>query len=392
MSNQTTGDFATSVMTISALETSLITEAITTSSSWTLLVSNKDAIVMSVFLNVIALLGIVGNSLVIVAVMFCRKLQTITNVFVIALAVTDLLVCVTLPFQTLALCDPAGWLPDHWLCAALGAITSICFGASVLLLVFIAIHRFCVITRPRQSINPFSKSRYIAVMVIAAYLYTIVMFAVLPIAGIGELGYARMYRICAWNESHELSEVNDYIVALTFGVSFCVIVYCYVRIFLFVRRHHRTMFTSKSAMGRGVDQDYSTENTETQLQTHQSYVSNSNNMNNAITKGKTTSGIKKAVSRREVEITKNLFFVIVSFFICIIPYSISLSLSEGVASLSIFSGILLMLNVMINPIIYSFKHPTFKVVLRNLMCCRYAAIPKPTPLLKRLLKPRNEIC
>ena len=231
-------------------------------------------------------------------------------------------------------------------------------------------------------------------MVFAAYLYTVVMFAILPIAGIGELGYARNYRICAWNESHKFAEVNDYIVALTFGVSFIVIVCCYIRIFIFVRRHHRTMFACKTTTMRNptpTDADYSTDNTEMQMQTNTT-ISNSNNLNNAISQGKKTSGIKKAVSRREVEITKNLFFVIVSFFVCIIPYSISLSLSEGVASFSIFSGILLMLNVCINPIIYSFKHPTFKVVLRHLVCCRYAAIPKPTPLLKRLLKPRNEIC
>ncbi|XP_041465709.1 G-protein coupled receptor moody-like [Lytechinus variegatus] len=355
------------------------------------LVSDAEALVMSVFLNVIALLGIIGNSVVIMSVVFCRKLQTATNVFIIALSVTDLLVCITLPFQTFALISKDGWpLPD-WLCASIGGITSICFGASVLLLVLIAINRYFVITRPRSTCRRFYKPRNLFFMVSSTYLYTFIMFAVLPIVDIGKLGYSESYRICSWDDEHELSEVNDIIVGLTFSVSFIIIVVCYVRIFLFIKKHHRAMLSHRSPSegNVGMENDFtSADQTETQLPSTPSSVPH-NAANSNITEGRKTSGIQTVVNRREVEITKNLLMVIVSFFLCIAPYSVSLLLPEGL-SLSIFTGILLMANACINPIIYSFKHPTFKVVIRCVICCRYADIPKPSPTLKKLLNLRRK--
>ncbi|XP_030833097.1 G-protein coupled receptor moody-like [Strongylocentrotus purpuratus] len=348
------------------------------------LVSDTEALIMSIFLNIIALLGIVGNSIVIVSVVFSRKLQTVTNVFIIALCVTDLLVCITLPFQTFALISQDGWPLADWLCAAIGGITSICFGASVLLLVLIAFNRYFVITRPRSTCQRLYKPRNLFLMVASTYIYTFIMFAVLPLADIGMLGYSESYRICSWDDEHELSEVNDIIVGITFSVSFVVIVVCYIRIFLFIKKHHRAMLSHRSPSegSVGVDNEFtSTEQTETQLPPPRSHNAASSN----ISEGRKVSGIKTVVLKREVEITKNLLMVIVSFFICIAPYSVSLLLPKG-NSLSIFTGILLMFNTCINPMIYSFKHPTFKVVIRCVVGCRYADIPKPSLTLKKLLK------
>ena len=47
----------------------------------------------NVMLGLIAFVGIIGNSMIIVAIAFSKKLQTSTNVFVTSLAVTDLLTC-----------------------------------------------------------------------------------------------------------------------------------------------------------------------------------------------------------------------------------------------------------------------------------------------------------
>nr|XP_054750207.1 C-C chemokine receptor type 8-like [Lytechinus pictus] len=72
-------------------------------------------------LCIISLVGIFGNSLVILAVSVSRKLQTITNVFVVSLSITDLLTCASLPFQSLGLVHPAGWPLDPTFCQVIGA-------------------------------------------------------------------------------------------------------------------------------------------------------------------------------------------------------------------------------------------------------------------------------
>ncbi|XP_071509864.1 alpha-1A adrenergic receptor-like [Diadema antillarum] len=354
-------------------------------------VSDAGAIVMSVLINVIAMLGIVGNSIVIFAVIASRKLRTVTNVFVIALSITDLLVCLTLPFQTVALTSTDGWPLVDWLCAAIGGITSICFGASVLLLVLIAVNRFCVITRPRQTCQRFYKVRNLALMVSFAYLYPLVMFAILPAVGIGQLDYSRPYRICKWDDDHPKSEVNDYIVAWTFGVSFIVIMACYAHIYVFVRRHHSNM-TSLGEGGKSQQttvKDNSTSTTTGEGASIHCDVRESSLMCYRISKGRKISDMKTAATNREVEITRNMFIVICSFFVCIAPSCISLLLPTG-QSFSIFTSIFLMSNICINPIIYSFKHPLFKVVIRCMIRCRYSDIPKPSPTLKKLLDMQHQ--
>jgi len=94
------------------------------------------------------LVVIVGNSLVIAAVFTYRKLRTITNTFIVSLAVADLLLgAVVLPFSSVN--EVLGWWPFGrvWCSAWLAIDVWVCT-ASILNLCAISLDRYLAISRP----------------------------------------------------------------------------------------------------------------------------------------------------------------------------------------------------------------------------------------------------
>ena len=96
---------------------------------------------IAVMLLLATVIGSVGNSLVILAVLFSQKLHSVTNTFVVSLAVADLLVSLSLPWNAVALLAKDGWpLPDFF-CSLAAGVLVVCVGCSVYTLASIAITR-----------------------------------------------------------------------------------------------------------------------------------------------------------------------------------------------------------------------------------------------------------
>ena len=58
---------------------------------------------------IIAILGLVGNSLVILSVILSKKLRTVTNAFVVNLSVADLWTSLSYPWQAVAILSRGSW-------------------------------------------------------------------------------------------------------------------------------------------------------------------------------------------------------------------------------------------------------------------------------------------
>eukprot|EP00057_Strongylocentrotus_purpuratus_P024232 XP_011678706.1 PREDICTED: uncharacterized protein LOC105445194 [Strongylocentrotus purpuratus] len=73
-----------------------------------------------------------------------------------------------------------------------------------------------------------------------------------------------------------------------------------------------------------------------------------------------------AISKMEVEITKNLSMVVGVLVLCILPLSIDFMIpSDNVFTL--YAPMIMLTNSVVNPIIYGFKHPIFKEVFKSLL-------------------------
>ncbi|XP_045190806.2 octopamine receptor 1-like [Mercenaria mercenaria] len=107
-----------------------------------------DIVVKTVALGMIDLAVVLGNSLVIAAVLTTRKLRTVTNIFIVSLACADLLLgFAVLPFSiSIEVVDV--WLWGQIWCSMWLAIDVWLCTASILSLCAISLDRFVAVTHP----------------------------------------------------------------------------------------------------------------------------------------------------------------------------------------------------------------------------------------------------
>ncbi|KAK3727229.1 hypothetical protein QZH41_006989 [Actinostola sp. cb2023] len=101
------------------------------------------------FLILILVVTFAGNVLVILAVIFFRRLRSITNYFVVSLAVSDLFVAVfSLPFRIDQSVHNAQWCLGREACITWIIVDTTCSFASIWNLAVISIDRYIAITHP----------------------------------------------------------------------------------------------------------------------------------------------------------------------------------------------------------------------------------------------------
>ncbi|EDO36609.1 predicted protein [Nematostella vectensis] len=98
---------------------------------------------------IILLVTLYGNFMVVLAVVMFRRMRTITNYFVVSLAVSDLLVAtLSLPFRIHQTTHNTAWCLSLEACVAWIVVDIMCAGASIWNLVIISIDRFIAIVLP----------------------------------------------------------------------------------------------------------------------------------------------------------------------------------------------------------------------------------------------------
>ena len=100
---------------------------------------------------------------------------------------------------------------------------------------------------------------------------------------------------------------------------------------------------------------------------------------------------KETLSRQQIQITKNLSWVVCAFFACFLPYFILEALPPHtfVDHIIFYVRLSPQANSAINFFIYANKHPDFKIVLGHMMKRSYGDIPQPSRFLKLFLKKEN---
>ena len=110
---------------------------------------STESVVMTTFLIVVLVITFLGNALVcLVVVLYCR-MRTLTNYFIVSLAVSDLLLALlSLPFRIDQTIHNAVWCNSPSLCQVWILADIICTSASMWNLAMISIDRFIAIVLP----------------------------------------------------------------------------------------------------------------------------------------------------------------------------------------------------------------------------------------------------
>ncbi|XP_071817726.1 mu-type opioid receptor-like [Apostichopus japonicus] len=312
--------------------------------------------VLAVCVAVISVIGIPGNLLVVFAVCASRKLQTITNAFVVNLAISDLIACVFIIFHPVALLSVDFYLSKTFFCKIIGAITYITLEASTINLALIAVNRLILITRPRSTYDKGYCSRNVYVMIFLGWLYVIIVATLPSVLGFGVFGFSHRYGMCTVDSEHPRAFYNEVLRSILIQFPcLVVIIACYYLIYRFLQR-------------KGIHQDIRKD----------SYRASRGDE-------------RKRISRQimVVKITKNLFLVVCAYIVCIMPFAVACVTPESYVVIPWFAC-LVTFNSCVNPLIYGFNHPQFKEIFNLIFTCKCKQIPEPTTFIHAMTV-RSEI-
>ena len=302
----------------------------------------------------IGILGITGNSLVIVAVLLFKKLRSPTNVFVVNLCLADWITCINIPWLVLAMVSDSGWPLPHWICVGCSFSLISCIGCSSFTLAFIALNRLVMITAYTSLYQRLFTSTTMMFMILFAWVVPLSLATVSLVTDFGELGYDSKHRTCTWDTTNPNSDAYSMLLALLYtpfpGI---IIILSYSKIFVHIWKHSRKLHpaVSNPLSSSGSEHELSEARSDVAIQLSNSLRSNLN--------------------KRQVEVTKNMFYVVCAFMMCLLPFGLSLMMQgQYEERFVLYAGVFLLASSFVNPIIYSTKHPDFKGAMIKLLKCR----------------------
>ncbi|XP_054707193.1 dopamine D2-like receptor [Uloborus diversus] len=285
---------------------------------------------MSIIIILIIILAIGGNIMVIITILRHRGMRTRTNMFIVNLAVADILVAaMDMPVSLITILK-GRWVFGYPLCQLNGFTMALFLICSIHTLMYISVHKYISITRPfSRAMTP----KRIKIMIAASWMWA--MFcAIGPLIGWNKNEYKMGASQCGpaipmglKEKSHSaLITISNYLIPLA------IMIFCYSRIFREIHVHmKRIRKTSNIDLENSVAQ------------------------------------------QKKVAIT--LFWVLACFLLCWTPFVLYSNAAVFIKDKSKLPPILNplaywcgYLNSACNPIIYAFRSPSFRKGYKEIMC------------------------
>ena len=285
----------------------------------------------------LCIVSIIGNSLVCIAAYRNSNLRSTTNLYIIALAVSDLLcgtVVMTLASATLII---GRWVFGDPLCQFQGFVGVFTANLTPATLGLTAINRYVKIVKTSHYKMIFSPRRskiWLSCLWLSLALYLLIA----RVTNWVKIDFIQGYAVCSFDYPTNVSRIVHYsiTVALFFVLPLCVGIFSYYKIFLKTHEHQQNVVSSLRNC---------TDNTA---------ISN---------------------TVKEIKLTRMLLLVAAGFLCCWIPmWALVLWFRFSPETSSRITALLAMfffyLSAVINPIIYAFTNGEFRREFRKLLCCR----------------------
>ncbi|XP_058494268.1 chemokine (C motif) receptor 1a, duplicate 1 [Solea solea] len=186
------------------------------------------SIAIPVFFTVVITLSLIGNILVLVILALYENIKSLTNIFILNLAISDLVFTAGLPFW--AIYHISGWVFPDLLCNIVTFVFFIGFYSSILFLTIMTIYRYLVVVHPLSKLSA-RKHRvgiFLSILMwmisIGAAMPSLLYSAVISIPHKDTHSRGCEYIATLW-EISSVSQQN-----IVFLVAFVVMAFCYINI------------------------------------------------------------------------------------------------------------------------------------------------------------------
>ena len=294
-----------------------------------------------VILNVLSL---AGNTLVCISVYKNKRLRTTTNLYIIALAVSDLLSAVlVMPFGTGVLIS-SKWVFGGTVCQLHAFFSMFVIYVSPMTMGLTAINRYVRICKSDQQYRKLFSMRKSRALLALVWTFVACYIAVPRLLGLQAWEFVPGYAQCSIAHLSESGKMIHYgiILTLVFLTPLIMTTVSYIKVAKMIRQHN----ASASA-------------------TLQSQPTALERMPRCERKG--------GISSHEIKLSKSLFVVVFAFMICWIPFWIIVILrrfhlvARMPRSVELLCMFLLYLSNTINPFIYAGMNPVFRREFRKIL-------------------------
>uniref|UniRef100_A0A6Q2X025 G-protein coupled receptors family 1 profile domain-containing protein n=1 Tax=Esox lucius TaxID=8010 RepID=A0A6Q2X025_ESOLU len=299
-------------------------------------------ITLYTFFSLISVVTVFLNLLVIISISHFKQLQTPTNLLILSLAVSDLLVgLIVIPASTVAILESC-WVLGEYFCALLLYAIFLCASSSLGNLILLSFDRYVAVCDPlfyHLKITTRRTMCCISITWCCCIIYDATLINIYVDAQVPSICFEECYLL----DGHFWVNIMD--IVITFVIPCSIILTLYLKIFMVARSQARQVYSKKAA---------------------------------------TVSGVKTIqASKSERKATKTLGIVVFNYLVFWNPFFLSSFLFSSNNNLaSYFVTFLPLVNSLINPIIYAFFYPWFKVAtkqiltlqLRHLFCLQWIYI------------------
>ena len=286
-------------------------------------------------LLVMAILCSIGNILICVAVYRNPRLRTSTNLFVIALAISDLLNSSIVMSLAVGVLITGKWPYGEIMCNVHAFFTLFSVYVSPTTMGLAAFNRYIRIvksSRYRRLFTPFLSIIYIGTvwLLVAGYV------SIPRLAGLTEYGFIPGYAVCTITHPTDAVKITHYITVVTLFLilPFSVATVSYYKVFKTINQHNFNMASTV----QNVQHD-------------------------------------GRITVREIKITKSLAIIVLAFGLCWIPFWVIAVVQRFTSSVvprsvQLLCTFLLFFSSTVNPFIYAGTNETFRAEFRRALLCR----------------------
>ena len=292
---------------------------------------------VEVFFHVILnFLSLTGNVMVCIAVYKNTRLRRTTSLYIIALAVSDLMSAVfVMPFA-LGVLITGEWVYGPVMCFFHSFFGGIVVYASTVTMGLTAFDRYMRICKSEQQYKKiFSPCKSRAWMA-CAWFFIACYSAVPKLAGLLDYAFVPGYALCAPAPLNQTGKVVHLAIILCFFLltPLLTTIFSYIKVAKMIRQHNAAMSSTIHSGATG-----------------------------------------SSITVQELKLSKSLFVVVFAFMICWIPFWVIIVVKrfhvveKMPRNIELLSSFFIYLSNTINPFIYVGMNPIFKSEFKKMFCC-----------------------